>query len=121
MSETQALTLPGGLDLADIAQWGTWAVSNSTAVPALIDAVGDVADAEPRPIPKWAAIKQVGDIAVPILDSSPLFTQTVIAGDPMEHLQSEQLRFGNGAVFAKFIEKLPQIIAILTALKPLIS
>jgi hypothetical protein len=121
MSETMELTLPGGLDLADVAQWGTWAVKNSTYVPALLDAVGDVVEAENRPIPKWAAVKHLGDISVPILDESPLFTQTVIAGDPMEHLKTEQLRFGNGAVFAKFIQALPKLIAIYTALKPLIS
>jgi len=88
---------------------------------ALIAAVGDVSDAEPRPVPKWVAVKQVGDIAAPILEDSPLYRQSVVAGEPEVFIRSEELRFGNGAVFAKFLEKLPQIIAILTALKPLVS
>ena len=120
MSETQELTLPDGLDIADIAEWGGFAVRNSAQVPALIAAVGDVADAEPRPIAKWSAAKQVGDILAPIAEDSPLFRQSVIVGDPGEFLKAEQLRFGNGELFNKFIAALPKLIAIATALKPLL-
>lgn len=117
----ESLTLPINFPVAEIAGWAAWGGRNYAQVPALIDAVGDVSEAEPRPVAKWAAAKQVGDIAAPILEDSPLFKQSVIEGDPLEFIKAEQLRFGNGAVFAKFIEKLPQIIAILTALKPLVT
>jgi len=119
MSET--LTLPIGFPVGEIAEWVGWGGRNASYVPALIAAVGDVSDAEPRPVPKWVAVKQVGDIAAPILEDSPLYRQSVVAGEPEVFIRSEELRFGNGAVFAKFLEKLPQIIAILTALKPLVS
>jgi hypothetical protein len=121
MSETLELTLPGGFDVAEIADWGAFAVRNSTQVPALIAAVGDVHDAEPRPVPKWAAAKQVGDILAPIAEDSPIFRQSVTVGDPYEFLKSEQLKFGNGELFNKFLAALPKLIAIATALKPLLT
>ena len=120
-SETMELTLPGGFDIAEIADWGAFAVRNSSQVPALIAAVGDVQDAEPRPVAKWAAAKQVGDILAPIAEDSPLFRQSVIAGDAGEFLKAEQLKFGNGELFKKFIAALPKLIAIANALKPLLT
>lgn len=118
---SEAITWPVGLDLNTLVDWGSWGAEHYAQVPALLDAVRDVGEAESRPIAKWAAVKQVGDIVVPILDDSPLFRQRVFEGDLTERLHVESLRFGDGAVRRRFFELLPTIIQILTMLKPLLG
>lgn len=117
---SEALTLPIGYVPADLAGWVAWGADNYEVLPQIIDAVQDVAGAEKRPMPLWVATKRLGDVAVPVIDSSPLFMQRVVAGDAMEFIRSEQLRFGNGEVLKRFWENLPMIIQILTALKPIL-
>jgi len=69
-----ALTLPLNFGVGDVLPWVSWAGRNYDSLPALLDAVSDVGEAPRRPVPKWAAIKQVGDIGAPIIEDSPLFT-----------------------------------------------
>lgn len=118
---SEALTLPLGFIPADLAGWVSWGADNYDDVPKIIDAVQDVAGAERRPLPLWVATKPLGDLVVPIIDSSPLFVQRAIAGDPMEFIRAEQLRFANGEVLKRFWENLPLIIQVLTALKPVLA
>ena len=96
--------------------WIRWGAGHLGELDDVIAAVGEWSAVPAVPIrPKWESSKVVGDSIVGVIEDAPPFVQALTTEPTVESLQVEEARF-DGTLLKRFLESLPEIIAVVTQL-----
>lgn len=104
-------------------QWLGFFVQHASLIPALLELFQEWQSAEGID-GKAEVLKSLIDLLKGVVGDLPL-GEAVIEGDVQamtaDKLTTLELKLGNGEVMRRLLESLPQIISLLSALKPLLT